>query len=56
MDYKFISAVNGGKGELDAWLECHSEDEIRNAIKYELNEMKREYEIRIKEIREFYNQ
>lgn len=52
MNYEFISAVNGKDGELEAWLECHSEKEIRDAIKYELNEIKIECDNRIKEFRE----
>lgn len=51
MNYEFISAVNGEDGELEAWLECHSEKEIRDAIKYEFNEIKSEYENKMKEFR-----
>lgn len=29
---ELIKAMNGGKGALDAWLECHSEDAVRAAI------------------------
>ncbi len=28
----FIDALNGGKGDLDAWLECNDEQEIREII------------------------
>ena len=29
---EFIKAVHGGRGELDAWLECNNEAECRAAI------------------------
>jgi len=28
----FISALHGSKGEIDAWLECNNEMEVRQAI------------------------
>lgn len=30
--YKFEKALRGRDGELDAWLEDHSEEEVREAI------------------------
>lgn len=29
---EFLKALNGGKGDLDAWLECNNEAECRVAI------------------------
>ena len=29
----FIEALNGGKGDLDAWLECNNEAEVRAHIR-----------------------
>lgn len=29
---EFLEAVKGSKGDLDAWLECNSETEVREAI------------------------
>lgn len=29
---ELIKAMSGGKGALDAWLECHNEDDVREAI------------------------
>lgn len=29
---EFLKAVRGGRGELDAWLECNNEAECRSAI------------------------
>ena len=31
-DNKLADALRGGKGSLDAWLECCNEDEVRAAI------------------------
>ena len=30
----FVEALLGGKGEFDAWLECHDEYDCREFIKY----------------------
>jgi hypothetical protein len=33
MNNEFLTALNGGRGELDAWLEVNNESEVRTAIK-----------------------
>jgi len=45
---EFIEALNGGKGEFDAWLECNNEKECREAIRSILSNQAEEYELRIR--------
>ena len=32
-DAEFMAALNGSKGDLDAWLECNNEAEVRSFMK-----------------------
>jgi len=34
----FKEALNGARGELDAWLECHDEADVRAYIKHAIAE------------------
>lgn len=31
---EFLAALNGSAGELDTWLECHNEADVRAAMKF----------------------
>jgi len=39
MTTTFMNALNGSKGELDAWLECNDEKEVREAMQQALRDV-----------------